>query len=394
MSKHTETDRKYLLLTGATGLLGRYLMKDLALAGVPLAVVVRASRRMTAQMRIDAIMANWEQELGTPLERPVVLTGELCEDSLGMEAQDIRWAVENCRGMIHNAASLSFVSTGPDSEPYRSNVGGTQNVLQFCQEAGLREFHHVSTAYVCGLRTGVCRESELDVGQEFGNPYEESKVTAEKMVRGSSFLDSVTVYRPAIIVGDSQTGFTNTFHGFYAAVQLVHTLARNTPGGEETGFNNAFPTRVTLDENDSKNFVPVDWVSAVMAHIIANPESHGETYHLTPRNPVTSRTINHVLQAAARFFGSVLCGDDEPVVDQTEMEKFFYEHIHVYNSYWRNDPHFDSSNTQQIAPHLPCPTIDFPMLFFLARHAINMNFTWRDKLPAETSPSLQEAQWN
>ena len=49
-------------------------------------------------------------------------------------------------------------------------------------------------------------ESELNVGQEFANPYEESKVEAEEMVRSAKFLKSLTVYRPAIIVGDQHGG--------------------------------------------------------------------------------------------------------------------------------------------------------------------------------------------
>jgi len=388
MINATKPDTQYLLLTGATGLLGRYLMRDLALANIPLAVVVRPSRRQSAQSRVDAIMSYWEDELGQELMRPVVLEGELCEDSLGLEPEDIRWAIDNCRGVIHNAASLSFVSTGPDAEPYRSNVGGTANVLRFCQEAGIREFHHVSTAYVCGLRKGTILESELNVGQEFGNPYEESKVQAEEMVRAADFIDSLTVYRPAIIVGDSETGFTNTFHGFYAAVQLVHTLAKNNEKGRETGYADSFPTRVTLDGAERKNFVPVDWVSAVMAHILSDRSLHGDTYHLTPRNAVQARTVHSVLQASSRFFGSNMVGPNAEVPDRTEMEGFFYEHIHVYNSYWRDDPVFDSTNTLRAAPHLPCPHMDYNMLLFLARQAIEMNFTWRDKPPVKETSRL------
>lgn len=371
---------QYLLMTGATGLLGRYLMKDLALAGVPLAVIVRPSRKQTAQERIESIMRQWESQLGQSLRRPVVLSGELCEDSLGLEPKDIRWAAENCMGMLHNAASLSFVSTGRDSEPYRSNVDGTRNVLNFCQEAQIQHFHHVSTAYVCGLRTGVCLESELDVGQEFGNPYEDSKVEAEKLVRESEHLKSLTVYRPAIIVGDSETGFTNTFHGFYAAVQLVYTInAHSDTSTKATGHCDRCPSRINLNGDESKNFVPVEWVSAVMAHVISHQEHHGKTYHLTPRNPVLVKTLHLALQAAAKFYGSRLMGADFQIDDPVDVEQFFYEHIRIYNSYWRNDPHFDSTNTRAAAPHLPCPHIDYQKLMFLAKQAIEMNFTWRDK---------------
>ncbi len=383
------SEPNHFLLTGATGLLGRYLMKDLTLAGVPLAVHVRPNRRFSAQERIEAIFSYWDQQLGKVLPRPMVLSGQLGEESLGMAPSDIRWAAENCTSVIHNAASLSFVSTGRDSEPYISNVNGTRNVLRFCQEAGIHDFHHVSTAYVCGLRSGVVLETELNEGQQFGNPYEESKVEAEEMTREADFIKSHTVYRPSIIVGDSQTGFTNTFHGFYAAVQLVNTMCNHSAMEKQfTGHSDFHPGRVTLDGTEDKNLVPVDWVSSVMSHIISNPQHHGSTYHLTPRNPVQIRTIHAVLQASAKMFGTQLFGNKTAIEDATEIEQFFYEHIRVYDSYWRNDPTFDATNTRKAAPHLPCPHIDYKKLLFLARHAIDMNFSWRDKLIKRDASSL------
>ena len=101
-----------------------------------------------------------------------------------------------------------------------------QHVLELCRNAGIRNFHHVSTAYVCGLRQGRILESELDVGQKMSNDYEQSKLQAEKMVRSADFLDSLTVHRPAIIIGDSTNGYTTTYHGFYAPLQAVYTMAQ------------------------------------------------------------------------------------------------------------------------------------------------------------------------
>ena len=51
---------KYHLLTGATGLLGRYLVRDLLAAGVPLAVLVRPGKAQTPDDRLEAIMAHWD----------------------------------------------------------------------------------------------------------------------------------------------------------------------------------------------------------------------------------------------------------------------------------------------------------------------------------------------
>ena len=64
--------------------------------------------------------------------------------------------------------------------PGNRMLAETQNAIEFCRQAGIRKFFHVSTAYVAGKRLGRVYENELDVGQEYGNCYEESKVEAEK----------------------------------------------------------------------------------------------------------------------------------------------------------------------------------------------------------------------
>lgn len=144
----------YHLLTGATGLLGNYLLRDLLLRDVPVAVVVRPNRKQTARQRIESALCAWDNELGKTLSRPVVMEGDISQPDLGLDAVDVRWAAEHCSAVIHNAASLTFHSTSREGEPWKSNIEGTRNVLEFARNAGIRKFHHVSTAYVAGLRQG------------------------------------------------------------------------------------------------------------------------------------------------------------------------------------------------------------------------------------------------
>lgn len=368
----------HILLTGATGLLGRYLLRDLLLADVPVAVVVRSSRRQSADDRVEALMRTWEDLLQRDMPRPYVLEGDITEPFLGLSRDARRWVDANCDSVLHNAASLSFVATSEDGEPYRSNIRGTENVLDLCRETGIRDFHHVSTAYVCGLRTGRIMENDLDLGQAMSNPYEESKMAAEKLVRGAEFLSPPTVFRPAIIVGDSKTGFTSTFHGFYACLELAHTLVSSmgVVGSHTVGEQ---MTRISLDGTETKNFIPVDWVAEVISYIVTHPQHHGQTYHLTPRQRVSTETIRDVLEKAYGFYGAEFSGYGKPVENPTEIEKFFYEHIRVYNSYWRDDPEFDTTNLRAACPHLPCPTMDEDLLLKLSIKAMEMDFKWRDR---------------
>lgn len=382
-------DMSYHLLTGATGLLGNYLLRDLLLKNIPVAVLVRPTRKQTAKQRIEAALCAWDVELGISLPRPVVLEGDIAQPDLGLDAVNIRWAAEYCSAVINNAASLTFHSTSQDGEPWRSNIGGTRNVLDFCKTTGIRRFHHVSTAYVAGLRQGKVLESELDVGQQFSNDYECSKLQSETIVREAEFLDEPTVFRPAIIIGDSKTGLTTTYHGFYAALQLAHTIVRAVPPNE-TGIAGGEKVRLTLAGNETKHLVPVDWVSAIMTHVITHAKWHGKTYHLTPKHPVTVRLIRDVLHLATGFYGATFCGTGEKPENPTESEDLFYEHIRVYNSYWKMDPEFDTTNTEAAAPNLPCPHVNREMLMKLSQIAIASGFPTPSKKPIEPEFDAEE----
>src|SRR5262247_3113385 len=106
----------HILLTGATGLLGRYLLRNLLLADVPVAVLVRGSRRQSAEDRVEALMGTWEDLLQRDMPRPQVLEGDICEPSLGLTAAAKQWIDDHCDSVLHNAASLSFIATSEDGE--------------------------------------------------------------------------------------------------------------------------------------------------------------------------------------------------------------------------------------------------------------------------------------
>src|SRR5437868_5583775 len=115
---------QHVLLTGATGQVGRYLIRDLLLAGQPLAVLLRARGDQTARDRLEGVLGYWERQLGRPLARPVCLEGDVTSPGLGLDAAARRWAARHCHALLHNAASLTF--TGPDrnKDPWLTNLTG------------------------------------------------------------------------------------------------------------------------------------------------------------------------------------------------------------------------------------------------------------------------------
>jgi thioester reductase-like protein len=362
---------RFLAITGGTGLLGSYLVRDLLLAGRHLALIVRRDRKKSAATRVEALVRRWEEALDTALPRPVVLEGDLAQPLCGLSEEDRHWMHWNCSELLNNAASLSFRGNDRAAEPWLTNVTGTANTLALAREVGIEHFHHVSTAYVCGLRTGTVAEDDLDVGQAFGNDYETSKNEAEKMVREAGFA-SATVYRPSIIVGDSQTGYTSTYHGFFAGLRLGHTLLTRVVKGSTSG--SALLSLLGVNLADHKNFVPVDWVAEVIAHAVQSPEARGRTFHLTHPDPLSMHTVGRVIQEAVETFSVAASPDDPDLCDEQWFADNLRNQLDVYQSYFRNDPVFDRRHTDAIAGHIPCPALDDATLLRMSQFAIDCDF--------------------
>jgi nucleoside-diphosphate-sugar epimerase len=358
-----------ILLTGATGLLGHYLLRDLLLREAPLAVLVRPNGGETAPARLARLVAHWEEQLGRRLPRPHCLEGDLATPGLALDAEASRWTTRHCRQVLHNGASLTFHGKDRRQDPWRTNVDGTANVLAFCRQARVRSFHYVSTAYVCGKRTGTVFEDDLEWGGEFRNDYEASKAEAERLVRSARYPDRLTVYRPAVIVGDSATGYTSTYHGLYAYFQFVWILsqyARRDPDGRWHA-----PVRLNITGQELRNLIPVDWCSAVIAHLVCDPVHHGRTYHLTPTRAVTASVLEEAIATYFKYYGTTFVGRGAlKPVDLNETERSFYDYVARYEPYWSEEPCFNSANTLTAAPHLPCPPTDIPMIHRLLDFAV------------------------
>jgi thioester reductase-like protein len=354
--------RQAYLLTGATGLLGQYLLHDLLCRGYPLAVLLRDSRQASASERITALVAAWSASLGRQLPMPVVLAGELRPDGPGLTIADRQWLGRHCRAVIHSAANLSFRDT-PEAEPWRTNLAGTEALLRLCQGVGVSEWHQISTAFVCGRRTGRIAEEDLDHGQSFHNPYEESKFRAEQLLRRTPGIQ-VTVYRPAVIVGDSRTGHTTTYNGLYRFLELAVRLASaHSPSGEGN-----LPLRLPLSGDEVWNLVPVDWVSRAIVELLARPQWHGRTFHLVSRSPVPTRLIRDVGAAVLGISGVTFAGPTGPE-NPSRLEQLFLDGIQEYWPYLRGTPEFACANTFAALAELPPPLVDRPMLERLIRFA-------------------------
>lgn len=360
------------LLTGATGLLGSYLLRDLLVRHVPLAILVRPTRKQSGRDRIEALVTGWEAALGRSLPRPTVLEGDLTRETCGLSSEALRWTQHHCGQVLNNAASLAFHGRERDGEPWRTNVDGSANVLSLAEAAGIRHVHHVSTAYVCGQRSGMILESDLDCGQTFGNDYEASKAEAERQLRSAGSLDSATVYRPSIIVGDSATGYTSTYHGYFAVLRLGHTLLSRVSVGSTSG--RALLERLGIPPYACKNFVPVDWVSAVISTAVTDTAVRGKTLHVTHPRPLSMEFIAGVVQEAVETYSTAAEPDAADRCDERWFADHLREQLAVYSAYFRSDPVFDTSALERHAVWHACPTLDRDVMLRMSKVAIANGF--------------------
>lgn len=364
-------NRNYILLTGATGFIGQYLLHDLLSMGKKLAVLVRAKDGYRGFERIEGILQDWESRLRIELPRPVCLEGDIRDELFGLDASDVHWLRDNVNGVLHNAAMVEFVSQGRTI--WDTNVHGTENCLELCRAASIENLHYVSTAYVCGTRRGRILESQLDCGQEFHNEYERSKFKAEQIVRSSNIPKCLTVYRPSVVVGDSRTGFATSFRGFYVLAQFTHLVGQHARRDAEGRWHH--PVRLDKSGHERRNFVPVDWVAHVMTEVVRQPHLHGETYHIAPTRPVSAAEIEAALRQYFDYYGVSLAEQNATTRGEaTGIEQMFFAHMAKYMPYWDNDPEFDLTNTRAALSDRSDPDIDVAGLVRMIDFAVKNRF--------------------
>jgi thioester reductase-like protein len=276
-----------VFLTGATGfvgmeLLARYLQRTDRLVYA----LVRGGSLREAATRVEDTL-RFLFGPGHPYhERVIPVRGDLTQPNMGLRGREDELA-EAVSEIVHCAASVSFSA---ELKALREiNVQGTRRALDFagrCQaRGGLRRFSHVSTAYVAGEHRGRFSEDDLDVGQRFRNGYERSKFEAERLVARARGRLPITVFRPSIIVGERETGWTASFNVIYWPLRA---FAR--------GAYPAVPARCEAPVD----VVPVDFVADAIFALNQAREAEDATFHLTAGRHMSS--VGELIELASSFF--------------------------------------------------------------------------------------------
>ncbi|MBV9215864.1 MAG: SDR family oxidoreductase [Acidobacteria bacterium] len=270
--------RESIFLTGFPGFIASRLVERLARPETQFFLLVQPQFIEKAMAEVEDIAA----ATGTPLESFVLVEGDISLPKLGMSDEDLETIQFETTDVFHLAAVYDLAV---DKDlAYRVNFEGTKNVNDVVVSIReLRRYNYISTCYVAGKREGRILETELDHKAGFRNHYEETKYLAEIEVEKLKATLPVTIFRPSVVVGDSQTGETAKYDGIYYLIQYLRK----------------FPALLRVvnvgNDNVRLNLVPVDFVVESIAVLARDPAAIGKTIALADPTPMTTAQLFDVI---------------------------------------------------------------------------------------------------
>ena len=247
-------------VTGATGFIGKRLVKTLlARRGATVHFLVRPG----SEGKLAALYDYW----GVGKARAIAVTGDLTAKKLGVSSDDIKSLKGKIDHLYHLAAVYDL--SADEASQVEVNVEGTRHMVEFAKAVDAGHVHHVSSIAAAGLYEGVFREDMFEEAEGLDHPYFMTKHESEKIVR-KECKQPWTVYRPAMVVGDSTTGEMDKIDGPYYFFKLIQRMRQFLP-----------PWMPTVGlEGGRVNIVPVDFVVAALDHISHQVKAGGGCFHL------------------------------------------------------------------------------------------------------------------
>jgi thioester reductase-like protein len=270
--------RESYFITGFPGFIAGRLLERLAGPQRQFFILVQPPLVKRAMEEIEEIA----EATATDLESYVIVEGDITLPQLGIPAADLETIQFETTDVFHLAAAYDLAV--PKDTAFSVNLQGTKNVNDLVLSIkNLHRYNYVSTCYVAGKREGRILESELEHKAGFRNYYEETKYLAEMEVERLKSHLPVTIYRPAVVVGDSETGEITKYDGIY---YLINYLLKAP----------SLLRMINVGNNQVRlNLVPVDFVVDGLAALAGDKAAEGTTVALADPDPLTTAELFDVI---------------------------------------------------------------------------------------------------
>ncbi|WP_322922683.1 amino acid adenylation domain-containing protein [Paenibacillus campi] len=262
-----------VLLTGATGYLGSYLLHELLLHSK--AHIYALVRKTGTTSSTDRLKSTMELYFGRDIltgfdDRVTVIEGNLDQPQIGLSADDYERLQQQMDAIIHCAADVRHFG---DSDQFRkTNIQSTDELLKLAgTRTGIR-FHYISTM---GIPEDLSLEGKWQQVQQTGqlpeqlyasNVYTNSKLEAEKLViRAAQQGIAVNIYRAGNLSSHSITGsFQRNIdsNAVYRMIKAILLLGK-APSVEQW-----------------MDFTPIDYAARSIVHLALQADTAGRIFHI------------------------------------------------------------------------------------------------------------------
>ncbi|MFC3800797.1 amino acid adenylation domain-containing protein [Cohnella sp. GCM10012308] len=269
-----------VLLTGATGYLGAYLLYELLVQSEAKVIcLARSSGADSAQFRIQKTLVHYFGDSALDLldGRVYVVEGDLSQPGLGLSPADAHFVGENVDAILHSAADVRHFGDADQFD--KSNVLATRHLIELAEGSDRSvRFHHISTLGIpedlalSGQWEEQLGRTAFEAGLKVDNLYTQSKLEAERWLMAAADRGlAVNIYRAGNLSCHAESGrFQQNIdnNAFYRMIKAMLLLGKAPKAHWDV------------------DFTPIDYAGKSIVHLALRPDTAGRLFHICNPEPL------------------------------------------------------------------------------------------------------------